>query len=76
MVHGIKTYFHEGYMMESQQGNVLPEGSRLPTKHARHPQTTLEQALSSITASFSVMFRFSKVTEFYNYLQTIFFMVV
>lgn len=27
MVHGIKIYFHEGYMMDSQQGNVLPEGA-------------------------------------------------
>lgn len=29
MIHGIKIYFHEGYMMDSQQGNVLPEESRL-----------------------------------------------
>lgn len=76
MVHGIKIYFHEGYMMDSQQGNVLPEESRPPTKHARHQQTTLEQASSLTVASFSVTFRLSKVTEFYNYLQTIFFMVV
>lgn len=76
MVHGIKIYFHEGYMMDSQQGNVLPEESRPPTKHARHQQTTLEQASSLTVASFSVTFRLSKVTEFYNYLQTTFFMVV
>lgn len=76
MVHGIKIYFHEGYMMDSQQGNMLPEESRPPTKHARHQQTTLEQASSLTVASFSVTFRLSKVTEFYNYLQTTFFMVV
>lgn len=76
MVHSIKIYFHEHYMMESQQGNTLVQGSKLPTKHAQNQQITLEHAKFLIIASFSIMFRSSKVNEFYNYLQTIFFMVI
>lgn len=62
--------------MDSQQGNMLVGGRTLPSKHARNQQTTLEHAMSLIIASFSIKFRFSKVTEFYNYLQTIFFRVI
>lgn len=63
-------------MMDSQQRNMLAESSKLPSKHAQNQETNLEHGKSLIIASFSIMFRFSKVTEFYNYLQTIFFMVI
>lgn len=55
---------------------MLAESSKLPSKHAQNQETNLEHGKSLIIASFSIMFRFSKVTEFYNYLQTIFFMVI
>lgn len=60
--------------MESQQ-NTLAQRSKLQTKHALNERTTLGQGESLIIASFSIMFRFSEVTKFYNYLQTIFFKV-
>lgn len=63
-------------MMDSQHKKYASRGRKLSTKHARNQQTTLEHRKSLIIVSFSIMFRFSKVTEFYNYLQTIFFMVI
>lgn len=54
---------------------MLAEGNELPPKHALNQQTTLDHGQALIIADFSIMFTFSKITEFYDDLQTFFFLV-
>lgn len=75
MVHTMKIHFNEDYMMYSQQKKPVRQGSELPTRRALSQHPTGGHGRSLTVASFSLKFRFSEVTEFYNYLQAIFSMV-
>lgn len=63
-------------MMNGHQGNMLAYSSRLPTKQALNQRTSVGHGKFLIIASSFKIVRFLKVTELYNYLQTIFFMVI